>query len=109
MSEFLQILTTTATRQQAEQIGQALVARRLAACAQISGPITSIYRWNGNVETSDEWRLTIKSMRSHFPAVSALITELHDYDVPEILGTSVDAISPEYRDWLLAELANPKT
>jgi periplasmic divalent cation tolerance protein len=103
----IQVVTTTASEAEAQQIAAALVEARLAACAQVSGPITSTYRWQGKVETSHEWRCTIKTRQSHFAAVAAMITQLHSYEVPEILATAVVAGSPEYLTWLSGELADP--
>ena len=73
MTEFLQITTTTGTRQDAEQIAAELVSRRLAGCVQVSGPIQSTYRWQGKMETAEEWMCTAKTSRDQLacdPAVA---------------------------------------
>jgi periplasmic divalent cation tolerance protein len=106
MTDAIQVVTTTGTREAADQIAAALVERRLAACVQVSGPITSTYRWQGKVESSQEWACTIKTRLSHYAAVEAAIRELHSYDVPEILATGVIAGSRAYLDWLSTELAD---
>ena len=94
------VMTTTGTADEAQRIGRELVERRLAACAQVDGPITSIYRWDGAVETSPEWRLTTKTRRESFNAVAAAIRELHSYQLPEIVAIDVAGASPEYRAWV---------
>src|SRR6476660_6650488 len=66
MSEYIQVTTTTGTRHDAEQIASELVSRRLAACVQITGPINSTFRWQGKVETAEEWMCTVKTTRARF-------------------------------------------
>ena len=104
MTEAIQVVTTAGSKEEANKIANALVARRLAACVQVSGPITSTYHWQGKIETSQEWVCVIKSLASKYPALEAAIYELHSYDVPEILATSVVAGHRGYLDWLAAEL-----
>ncbi len=66
MSDYIQVVTTTERREDAERIARALVEQRLAACAQVSGPITSTYRWQGEIETAQEWQCRAKSRRDLF-------------------------------------------
>jgi periplasmic divalent cation tolerance protein len=61
MTAFIQVLTTTATQADALKTARTLVERRLAGCVQVVGPITSVYRWQGNVETAKEWLCIISS------------------------------------------------
>ncbi|MGD9723236.1 MAG: divalent-cation tolerance protein CutA [Pirellulales bacterium] len=105
MIDVIQVVTTTASQEEAQRIAQAVVGRRLAACAQIAGPITSIYHWQGQIETSQEWTCTIKTVAARYAAVEVAIRELHSYEVPEILAVPVLAGSQAYLDWLAAELA----
>lgn len=107
MTGAIQVVVTAPSREEAETIAQGLLARRLAACVQVAGPVTSMYHWQGKLETSQEWVCTIKSLRSHYPALEAAIRELHSYDVPEILATEVAAASRDYLEWLAAELSPP--
>jgi periplasmic divalent cation tolerance protein len=99
----LQIITTTASKADAEKIARALVEQRLAACVQISGPITSCYRWEGRIETSEEWLCTVKTRRDLYPQVEAAVKSLHPYQNPEILATQVVEGAPEYLQWLAEE------
>ena len=96
----VQIVTTTPSRQLAEEIASRLVEDRLAACVQIDGPITSVFRWQGKVECDQEWRLTIKTAEDRFDAVAEAICRLHPYDVPEILCTAISRGSDAYVRWL---------
>jgi periplasmic divalent cation tolerance protein len=98
----LQIITTTPTIDDARRMARALVEKRLAACVQIVGPIESVYRWEGKIETANEWQCWIKTRGEHYDAVKRLIRELHPYEVPEIL-TLVAEGSKAYLDWLNKE------
>ncbi|HVT30322.1 MAG TPA: divalent-cation tolerance protein CutA [Lacipirellulaceae bacterium] len=100
MSEYIQITTTTGTRHDAEQIAAELVSRRLAGCVQIAGPITSTFRWQGNVETAEEWLCTVKTSRAELGAIKKLLGEIHPYDVPEIIATSIVDGGEPYLKWL---------
>lgn len=106
MAEFIQVLTTTDSRDLAAEIGRTLVERRLAACMQIVGPIASIYRWQGQIETAEEWQCWIKTTRDRFSAVEQAIRELHTYSVPEILAIPVVAGSSAYLQWLEEQVAD---
>lgn len=104
MSEFLQITTTTGTRQDADRIAVELVSRRLAGCVQVSGPIASTYRWQGNTETAEEWLCTAKTSREQLVAIERLLGEIHPYEVPELIATPIVAGSQSYLRWLEEEL-----
>ncbi len=106
MTDAIQVITTTDSREEADRIAEALVHRRLAACVQISGPIASTYHWQNKIESSQEWLCTIKTRSSHYTAVETAIRELHSYDEPEILATAVIAGSRGYLDWLARELVD---
>lgn len=104
MSDCIQVVTTTATEDEARRIARALVERRLAACVQVSGPIESTYWWQGQIETGREWRLTAKSRSDLFAALEEAIRELHSYSVPEILATPVESGGAAYLEWMNREL-----
>jgi periplasmic divalent cation tolerance protein len=104
MANFIQIATTTATRDEAQQIARMLVDARLAACAQIVGPVTSTYHWHGKVEEGDEWVCTLKTREDLFAKVEMAIREVHSYQCPEIMATPIVAIGDAYLAWLEREL-----
>jgi periplasmic divalent cation tolerance protein len=85
-----------------------LVDRRLVACVQIVGPIESIYRWQGKVETAREWLCLIKTTRAGFRAVAATVETLHPYDTPELVALPIAAGSPRYLEWLTASVSPAK-
>jgi periplasmic divalent cation tolerance protein len=104
MIEFVQVLTTTGNRQDADEIAAQLVSRRLAACVQIGGPIISTYRWQGKVDTAEEWTCTIKTRRDKLAAIHTLLKEIHRYEVPELIATPIVDGSEAYLHWLGEQL-----
>lgn len=94
------ILSTAATRDEADRLATALVERRLAACVNVVGPLTSVYRWQGQVERAEEFLLLIKSTAAQFTAVAAAIKELHSYELPECVELTITAGSDAYLKWL---------
>ncbi len=106
MSTYIQVVTTTARREEAERIARELVESRLAACVQIVGPITSTYHWLGKIETSEEWQCLAKTRSDLFARAEEAILRIHSYEVPEILAVPVIAGSASYLAWLDAETAN---
>lgn len=96
----VQIQVTCPTKPLAQEVAQTLVQEKLAACVQLIGPITSIYSWKGQIEQEEEWLCLIKSMPEHFKRIEARIKELHPYEVPEIISTSISHGSEAYLNWV---------
>jgi periplasmic divalent cation tolerance protein len=109
MLDVIQVSTTTDRPEVAAAIADALVTQGLAACVAIGGPTRSVYRWQGRVETAEEWTCTAKTVRRLYVAVEARIRALHNYQEPEILVTDVAGGSPSYLDWLRAQVAAAPT
>lgn len=99
-SDAIVVTTTVSDRADAERIAAALVARQLAACVQITGPVDSTYRWKGHTETAQEWMCLIKTVRNLYEDVERAIRELHSYEQPEIVALPVVAGSSGYLAWL---------
>ena len=99
MSEFIQMTTTTDSRELARQIAVALVTEKLAACVQVSGPVTSVYEWKNTVETKEEWYCVIKTRNALSLNVEERIKALHHYEVPEIVILPMSG-SRDYLDWI---------
>jgi periplasmic divalent cation tolerance protein len=106
MADCLQVLATAPSEQVAGRISAELVERRLAACVQVLGPISSRYRWQGKLEEAREWICLAKTTAARYPELEAAIAELHPYDEPEIVATPITAGSAGYLEWLAAEVRN---
>jgi periplasmic divalent cation tolerance protein len=104
MESYIQVLTTTEKKEDAERIATCLVEKRIAACVQIAGPITSIYRWKGKIESALEWQCWIKSKEVLFKEIEKTIKSVHPYEVPEIIVVPIVEGSTEYLGWLESEV-----
>ena len=102
---WLTVLTTTDTADKAERLARGAVEARTAACAQINGPVTSVYRWAGEIETAQEWQVLFKTTAERYPALEDWLTEAHDYDTPEIIATPVVRGAADYLAWVERETA----
>jgi len=99
----LLVLTTVGSREEADEIAQALVQERLAACVNVVADCSSTYRWQGAVEQADETMLLIKTTRNRYRDFEERLRELHPYDLPEIVALSPDAVLPAYAAWVIGE------
>lgn len=104
MADYLQVLTTCGSEEEAGRIAGLLVERRLAACVQVAGPVSSRYRWQGEVEQVREWQCVAKTTGAAYAAVEAAIREAHSYDEPEIVATPIVAGSLGYLAWIDANV-----
>lgn len=94
------VLTTAANPDEAARLGRTLVEERLAACATLLPAAQSIYRWQGQVESSTETLLLLKTGPDQLAALEARLLALHSYQTPEFLVLGVDAASHAYLEWL---------
>lgn len=85
---------------EAEHIGRQMVEERLAACINIFGPVRSVYRWKGAVETADEVAAIFKTSDRQADALITRIAALHSYDVPCVVTSPIDKILGSYADWV---------
>jgi periplasmic divalent cation tolerance protein len=93
--KLIAVTTTVAHQADAHRMAQAIVERRLAACAQI-GAIESFYRWDGAVRNEAEWRIDFKTTTEQYSAIEAAIRELHSYDLPAITAVAMEAAFEPY-------------
>jgi periplasmic divalent cation tolerance protein len=104
MKSYIQVTTATGTKEQAQTIARHLVESKLAACVQITGPITSIYRWKGKVENAQEWLCLIKTRDDLYDKLEAAVKTLHSYEIPEIVAVPIIKGNKEYLNWIDGEL-----
>lgn len=99
----LLVFTSLPDHDAAVALARALVDQRLAACVNVLGAATSIYRWRQTVQTAQEVPLLIKTRAPLYAQVEAAIRELHPYELPEIIAVPVERGLPQYLQWVLAE------
>jgi periplasmic divalent cation tolerance protein len=100
-------LTSVANLEEATRLARTLVEERLAACVSIIPAVHSIYHWQGQVESSTETLLLIKTGPDQLAALEARLHELHSYETPESLVLGVESGSQPYLEWLEASLRLP--
>jgi periplasmic divalent cation tolerance protein len=108
MTNKIVVLVTCRSIKEAQQIGHALVERKLVACANILAPLHSIYRWKGKVDVATEVLLILKSSRLRFGAIDSAIRKMHSYHVPEIIALPIAAGSRSYLDWISRSVSRGK-
>ena len=94
------VLTTTPDNVEAERLARSIVDAKLAACVQILPQMTSVYFWEGKVESEPEHLLLIKTLEEKFDALSEFIRKNHSYDVPEIVALRAEDVSAGYLEWM---------
>lgn len=101
--DYLQVQTTTDSRAEAMDLARTAVESRMAACAEVAGPITSVYWWEDGVERAEEWLVMLKLPATCYDRLAAFLAERHSYDEPEIVALPIVAGSPSYLNWIRAE------
>ena len=99
------VLVTASNRQEAMRIADAVVRKKLAACANLVPSVTSIFRWNGQIQKSREALLIIKTSARRYPALEGLVKSMHSYEVPEIIGLNIEKGLRPYLEWVHEETA----
>jgi len=97
------VTTTTDSESAARELAAVVVRARLGACAQLIGPITSVFRWDGEVQTEQEWRVEVKAPADRSEALIEQLRRNHSYDVPEIITSPITGGNPAYLTWLTDE------
>jgi periplasmic divalent cation tolerance protein len=97
------VLTTTDSSEVAETLATGAVEARLTASVQVDGAVTSTYWWEGEVQSSEEWRVIFKTTADRYDALEAFIQENSSYEVPEVLCIPVATGSKAYLEWLTTE------
>jgi periplasmic divalent cation tolerance protein len=104
MKTLLLITTTVERKEDAERIASLLLEQKLIACAQISAPISSVYRWRGKVITATELVLSLKTMPHHYDLVEEVLLQEHPYETPEIIAQEIPFVGNAYMDWVKQEV-----
>lgn len=99
------ILCTCPDAATADKLARALISEKLAACVNILPGISSIYVWQGQVETAQEHLLLIKSHQDRYAAIEATLKSLHPYQLPEIIAVAIERGALDYLKWIDSCLA----
>ncbi len=99
--------TTVSARSDADRLAAEAVGHNLAICVQIDGPVTSHYRWQGQIEQTTEFRLCFKALSARLPALEAHVLATHPYDTPEWLVVPVAHVGEKYLSWAEANSTFP--
>lgn len=97
---YCQVTTTLPNQAMAQQVAGRLIEERLAACAQVMGPVSSTYCWRGTIERRDEWYCHFKTTMARLPALQSRLLELHPYEVPEIIAVPIIDGDAGYLQWI---------
>lgn len=100
MSTYIQVQITFPSEQSAAEAAEKLVTRRLAACAQILGPIRSVYVWKGEREESNELLLLVKTKAALFDRLVEAVRDGHPYECPQIVALPIFAGNEDYLAWM---------
>lgn len=103
MDEILLVLTNLPNRESAQRMANALIESRAAACINMLAECTSVYRWQGKIESASEVPLLIKTTRAAYPHLEVIIRAHHPYELPEIIAVSVNVGLPGYLQWIVQE------
>lgn len=99
--------TTVANRADAEKLASETIVRNLAICVQIDGPIVSVYRWKGQQERAEEFRLCFKLLESHAMALEEHVHAVHPYDTPEWVVIPASHVGEKYLSWATTNSSTP--
>ena len=105
----LLVFTTTPDGSEAERLAYQMVEEKLAACVQILPKMTSVYFWEGKIQTEPEHLLLIKTLEEKFDALREFIQANHSYDVPEIVAINAEKMSESYLTWMRDVMTREET
>jgi periplasmic divalent cation tolerance protein len=96
----VQIQFTIDDPDRADEIVGSLLAQRLVACGQRTGPVVSRYWWKDSLERAEEWLILLKTRAELTDRVTEAIVEAHPYETPEVIAVAITQGSPGYLDWI---------
>ena len=100
MAEYLLVLTTIGSEEEAARLARSLVERRLVACVNDAGAVRSFFTWKGKLEDDSEHLLVMKTRADRYAELEAALQDLHPYEVPEVIAIRIDRGSKAYLAWI---------
>ena len=107
MTDYILVIITASSVEEAKSISDTLLNKRLAACTNQLADVKSLYWWKESIQSADEVMLFAKSRASQFDDIVLAVKEVHSYDVPEVLAIPILSGSPEYLNWIFEETGEP--
>ena len=104
MSRPCLLYMTAGDREEALALARMLVGERLAACANVLGAATSVYRWQGAVQEEDEVVLVAKTVEDRVDAVARRVREMHSYDSPCVVALPISGGDADFLAWVQEEV-----
>ena len=101
------VWSTVTARADADRLAAEVVRHGLAVCVQVDGPIISHYVWHGQLERSEEFRLTFKCLPGRLAALEAHVRTHHPYETPEWLVVRAEQVGEKYLSWAIANSSSP--
>jgi periplasmic divalent cation tolerance protein len=108
MTDKILVLSTCPSEEEAYTMARALLDARLAACVKITPKARSLYHWQGKIEDSEEWMLSINTTRALFDKLSETLRQIHTYQVPEVIAVAIVAGTEDYLEWIERETTQPE-
>ena len=102
--DYTLIMVTASSREEAEKIATTLLERKLIACANILGPVSSRFWWQGKIDSAEEYMIFMKTKRELFDQVADNVKQLHSYEVPEIIALPIVEGAKPYLEWINSSL-----
>jgi len=97
---YIIVLMTTATKKEAENITRSLLNQRLIACANVVGPVSSLFWWKKKISQENEFLVLMKTSADLFEKLATTVKQMHSYEVPEIIAVPVTKGEQSYLEWL---------
>lgn len=99
----IEISTTLPSQEVASELAREIIEQSLGACAQVTGPVNSTYRWRGSIETIQEWKLVVKTTASLQESLAVYLRQKHPYELPEIAVHSISWVEPQFAEWVRSQ------
>jgi len=100
LDQYQLVLCTCPDKESAQFIAEQVIGEKLAACVNILPGVTSVYRWQGNIEQTQEYLLVIKTVSDVFDSLADTINKHHPYELPEVIGVPIENGSWDYLNWI---------
>jgi periplasmic divalent cation tolerance protein len=103
-SEYIVIFITTPAGEEAGLISKVLLEQKKAACINIVSGVSSLFWWQGKIESAAESLLVVKTKKSLLEEIVQIVKKIHANDVPEIIALPITGGNRDYLEWVGKEV-----